>query len=95
VEPVLVITHIIPGSMAQQQRNLEAGFIVAELNGSKVQTLDDLRALFTKNAEKDLLTIKTANDIFVVFPFKKMLEDEVRLSKVFSYPISSMIKKAL
>lgn len=95
VEPALVVTHLVPGSLAQQTRTLEPGTIIVEVNNKKVQTLEQLRDALPESLKTGFLTIKTSEDVFVVLPFKQMLEDEERLSRDFSYPMSSVVIKML
>lgn len=91
-EPALIITHLIPGSRAQQNGSLIPGQIIKEINSIPVQELDDVRNAIKKNASSEFLTIKTTQNVFVVLPFKQIIQDEQRLSKEFSYPISKLIK---
>jgi len=94
-KPVLVITHIIPGSEIQQLRSIVPGFVITQINGQDVTTLEEFRKALHASIASDILTIKTSEDIFVVVPFKKTLEDEARLAKNFSYPISATVKELI
>ncbi len=91
LQPVLVITHVLPGSYAYEVRLLGPGFIITEINGKKVQTLADFRQAVLSGADTDLLTIKTARDTLVVLALRTILADEQRLSRDFAYPISSLV----
>ncbi|MDZ4151690.1 PDZ domain-containing protein, partial [Methylicorpusculum sp.] len=92
-DAVLVITHVLPGSLAHQVRTLAPGDTITEINGKPVKTLDSFRRLVRKSSHNGFLTIKTARDIFAVFSLKNIVEDEVRLSADFSYPISSLVQQ--
>jgi S1-C subfamily serine protease len=95
INPQLVMTHIIPGSMAHQTRILYSGFIIAEINEMPVHTLDALRTALFKSLETKELTIKTDDGVFTVLPFEAVIKDEERLSKNFAYPLSPTIKELL
>ena len=45
-DPVLVLSHVLPGSLAQLSRSLAPGAIIAELNGHKVGTLESFKICF-------------------------------------------------
>lgn len=90
-EAALVITHVLPGSLAHQVRTLTPGDIITQVNGKPVQTLASFRRLVRKSAHNGYLTIKTARDVFAVFSLSRMVEDEVRLSTDFSYPLSPLV----
>ncbi len=90
-KPVLVITHLLPGSYTQQLRTLGAGFIITQINGVPVSTLTSLRQALHKSVATDLITIKTADHVFVALPLRKLLLDENRLAEDFGYPISKTV----
>jgi serine protease Do len=94
-EPVLIITHILHGSKAQEMRSLFPGDVIKEVNGVRVKTLPELRAALQKSIETDALTVKTAQNVFVVLPFRKVLEDERRLAVDFAHSISQTVEDLL
>jgi len=94
-EPVLIITHILPGSYAQQLRCLMVGDILQTVNGDEVRTLDDFRVAIKKSIETDFLSIQTVENTLAVFEFRSMLKDEENLSSSFSYPISVSMSKLI
>lgn len=94
-EPALIISHIIPGSVAQQTRNLLPGFIITQVNGLPVTTLAEFRKAVKKSVKSGLLSVKTQDNIFVVFPLGQVLRDEERLSKGFGYTVSHLVKELL
>lgn len=93
LDPVLIITHILPGSYTHQLRTLKAGDIINTVNGIVVSTLHEWRTAVRKSIETGLLSITTTAHILVVFSLKEILYDEKRLSQAFAYPISEMVKK--
>lgn len=92
MEPALVITHVFPDSQAQRSRTLAPGCVLTEVNGMKVKSLDDLRSALFKSIETDRLTIETAEQFFIVVPFRKILEEERRLSRNYFYQITPGIQ---
>lgn len=99
-EPVLFISHVFPTSQSARTRTVRPGFIVKKVNDVPVQTLDDFRHAVKKSVDNDYLaltlsdTIGNASDnILVVIPFRKALEDEARLAEEYRYPISDFIKE--
>jgi len=92
VDPILVISHIMPGSYAHQLRNLMPGFTISEINGTTVKTLAQLRDALSTSVQTGFVTLKTTDDVFVVFSLKKILEQESQLAKDFVYHISPTIQ---
>lgn len=95
IEPALIITHIHPDSQAQRSRILIPGARLKEVNGVAVKTLAEFRDAVRKSLEMEYLTVKTYSDIFTAFPFKRVLEDEFRLSKMYRYPITPMAQELM
>lgn len=94
-EPVLIISHVMPGSMAQRSRVLSPGTVVSQINGRKVQTLAELREALKKSKETGFLTLKTSYEIVVALPFNDLLAQETKLSHIYHYPLSSIVSEQL
>jgi serine protease Do len=88
MEPALIITHIFPDSQAQRSRSLLPGAIISEINGEKVKTLEQLRNVLIKSITTGDLTVETADGVFVVCPFKKVLEENLKLAADYYFPVS-------
>lgn len=95
MEPAIVITHIFPDSQAHRCRSLMPGSIIKEINGQEIKTMDELRAALTKGISTENLTIETGEGVFVVCPFKKVLEEQVRLARDYFFPLSDTMKMLL
>jgi serine protease Do len=95
IEPILVISHILPGSLAQLARSLIPGDIISELHGEKITTLDLLRSALKKSRETGFIQLKTSNQIAVAFDFTQVAQEELRLSEYFGYHISDSIREIL
>lgn len=96
-EPALVITHIFPNSQVYRSRSLPVGCTLNEINGMKVSTLEDFRAAVTKGMDAKFLTIKATDNVtrksenlLVVLPWNKVLEEEPKLARDFRYPLTKM-----
>ncbi len=92
--PVLVISHLLPGSLAQLSRTLMPGAIIADINGRQVGTLAALRDALRLSVATGFLTVKTTERIRAAFPFKQVIDDEKRLSEYFGYRLSPVIDGA-
>lgn len=101
-EPVLVVTHIFSNSQVYRSRILPIGSTLNEVNGTKVQTLDDFRqAIKTHCADKFLTMLASDNvarfsdHILVVLPMQQLLVEEMQLSKAFKYPLTALSQELL
>ncbi|MFC1842533.1 trypsin-like peptidase domain-containing protein [Candidatus Dependentiae bacterium] len=94
-ESVLVITHILPGSYAQQIRCINPGEIIKKVNGVEIKTLNDFREFLRKSLDTDFLSIETAEKTLAVFEFRAMLKDELNMAVSFAYPISVSTAKLI
>ena len=92
-KPRLVITHVLPGSYAHQLRTLSAGDIITHVNRKKVATLAAYRRVLKESIQTRFLTIETEKELFTVFDSDKLLADEERLSRTFSYPVSKTVQQ--
>ena len=99
-EPVLIITHIFPNSQLYRSRTLAPGVTIKEINGTPVNTLEEFRAALPKSFETNYLTIKAvdnltraSDNLLVVLPFDKILQEEVLLSQAFHYPVSATVHR--
>ena len=66
-----------------------------EVNGKPVKTLDDLRKALLSGACDQFLTVKTEDNVFVVFPMARVLEEEERFAIDYRYPLSPTIQQML
>lgn len=91
-EPVLVISHILPGSLSQLSRSLMPGNIIKEVNAQKTDTLESFRKALALSASTNMLTLKTEDDILVALPIADVLDDEIKLAEYFGYEMSEILK---
>jgi len=99
-EPILIVTHIFPNSQLYRSRTLAPGITIKEINGIPVKTLEEFRAALPNSFDTNYLTIKAvdnltraSDNLLVVLPFDKILQEEVALAQAFHYPISSTIQR--
>ncbi len=101
-EPVLIITHIFPNSQLYRSRSLPVGATINEVNGIRVRTLEEFRNAIKKSEQNNFLTIRASDNVtrksdnlLVALPWKKVLQEEPKLSKDFRYPITKMAQGLL
>ena len=101
-EPALLITHIFANSQLYRTRTLTPGSTINEINGVKVATLAELREVLRTATSDKFLTIKASDNLMrasdnllVVLPWDKMLEEELLLARDYHYPISESVKMLL
>ncbi len=101
-EPVLIITHIFPNSQLHRSRSLPIGATINEVNGSVVRTLDQFRDAIKLSDQTGFLTLKVSDNVtrksenlLVVLPWKKVLQEEPKLARDFRYPLTKMAQSIL
>lgn len=92
LDPALIITHVMPDSAVTRARSIGLGAVFSEVNGEPVKTLDDFRNAVKKSLETGVLTIKTIENTFAVFPFPRILTDEKKLSENYYYKITDFVQ---
>ena len=92
MEPALIVTHIVPNSQVQRLSLIGEGALLNEVNGKPVKTMDDLRHALAQDIQNERITFKTEDGVFFVLNVKKTLQDDIKLSQAFQYPISPFIK---
>jgi len=92
-KPALVITHIMPDSVSMRARVLTIGSVLEEVNGKPVGTLEEFREAVRLSVESGVLTIKTTENLFAVYPFVSMLAEEEKLSRNYIYRITDYVRE--
>jgi serine protease Do len=92
VDPVLVVSHVLPGSLAQLTRTVFPGDIVVELCGEKIRTLSSLRSALKRSRETGFIELKTSECAVVAFDFDQVAHEESRLSAYFGYSRSEIFR---
>lgn len=102
MEPVLIVTHIVPNSQMQRLDLLREGAILAEVNNKKVQTLQEFRDAVKdalkqarQTTGKNLISFKSADGVFFVLDIEKIVRDEPKLAGLYQYPVTSCMKTAI
>jgi serine protease Do len=98
-EPALLITHIFADSQLYRSRTVTPGTTINEVNGVKVSTLEDLRSVLRDSTSDKFLTLRASDNlmrvsdnILVVLPWDRILEEESMLAHDYHYPISSTMR---
>lgn len=101
-EPVLIVTYIFPNSQLFRSRTILPGVTLNEINGQEVKTLEEFRQAIKKRVDGDYLVIratdnltKASDNVLVVLPFNKVLEEERQLAQDFKYPLSKTAEELL
>lgn len=87
----LIISHVLPNSVAEQSRYIYDGMIIKEVNGKAVSNLNDFKESILENIESGYMTIRMESGEFFVASLKDILRDEKRLSKKYFYEIDNFI----
>jgi serine protease Do len=92
LESVLILTHLVPDSVAMRSRVINVGAIITEVNGSKATTLDEFRTALQESISTNRLTLKTREGLFVVLPFDQIIREEEKLARNFCYAITPAVQ---
>ena len=95
LEGALIVTHVLPTSVAGRARTLRTGYILKEINSVPVKTLDELRAALRKSLNTRFLTIKTSKNLFAVLPFDNILKEEEKLAADFFYSVTPFMQEMI
>jgi len=101
MNPVLVVTHVFPTSQLYRTRTIVPGAVINEVNGQKVTTLEELRQAYLAGDDTHLTIRATdrytraSDNVLVVLPLSKVLEQEAQLSQTFHYPVSQNAQQLL
>lgn len=86
----LIITHVLPNSVAFKERLKLTGSILKTVNGMEVSTLADLRKALEKT--KDMINMETTDHILVALDLAKICKTEPELSKNQGYAITKCMQ---
>ena len=89
-KPALVITHVIPNSIAFKERLKLTGSILNTVNGIEVKNLTDLRKAIEKT--KNMISMETTDHILVALDLEKICKTEPEISKSQGYAITKCMK---
>jgi len=89
-KPALVITHVIPNSVAFKERLKLTGSILKTVNGMEVATLSDLRKAIEKT--KDMIKMETTDHILIALDLDKICKTEPEISRNQGYAMTECMK---
>lgn len=78
--PHLVLTDVIPGTMAYKAEVLRPGKLVKKVNGHPVSTMNDLREALQSPVKKNgewYFTLQTHKNRSIVFPLKDVIDEQI------------------
>lgn len=96
----VIISWVVPDCYLAQSRCLRTiapsipiplDFVVKEVNGKPVSTLDDFKKAFLLSKNKDVVTIKMEGGHLVVLPVKKLVEEDAFLQEREGYKRSPLM----
>lgn len=94
-KPVVVITRILPGSIAHLSECLGSGFVLEKVNGKTVTTLEEFREALMLSTKTNQIAIETKEKYTTVLDLQKVLKDEIRLAKDFKFPLTNTVFKLM
>jgi serine protease Do len=93
IKPRLIISHVMCNSIAQHSRIMFPGMIIKEINGIRVNTLEDFEKACEESIKTGFITFLMDENEFFVAELKRTLIEEKKLSEIYFYEISDIIKK--
>jgi len=90
-DPSLIVSYVQPTSIVSKLRLIAPGSILEEVNGEKVDSLEDFRRAIRKSKMSRFLTIKTQQHLVGVFSVDNIVEDEDRLAAIYQSKKSALI----
>lgn len=95
VEPVLMVSHVISGSMAANFSVLRQGAIITHVNEQPVATLAQVRAAVRQSLQSGYLIVRTSEQGIAVFAFDRVVADEVKLATSLGYQPAEIVKEII
>jgi len=89
-EAALVITSVLPNSVAFKERLKLTASILETVNDMPVKTLDDLRKAIKKT--KNVITMETTDHILVALDLAKICKTEPEIAKAHGYKVTECMK---
>lgn len=78
----VVICQVFPDTAASRTQVLQMGHIIEELNGEKIETLDDIRKIL--RGRPDMISIKTKDDSYFIVATESVIPEDKRAMKNFN-----------
>ena len=94
-KPYLIISTIIPGSLAAKSNNFIISDIISSVNGIEVHTLSELRQAMKKSLETSTLFITNQSGALIAHKLSDVIKNEEEFSKAINYPITPLMKELM
>ena len=76
-EPVLLITHVVPGSQLDRLSRIREGCVITHMNDEPVKTMKDFRKALKKAVKKERIVFKTSDGVVFVMNTQKAFVREL------------------
>lgn len=93
MDPALVVTNIMPNSLAFKTRVRLVGAVLTEVNGKKVTTLKELRNALADSG--DMITVETDDNILAALKTEDVIKQEPAFSHMFRYNITEGMERLI
>ena len=87
----LIVTKILPGSYISERGVVNDTDFIVEVNGIKVNNIDEYRKALIKPIGGKILQFKTDNKNMFTVPLKTVLKEEPILAKTYGYPLFNVL----
>lgn len=90
----VLLTTVVNGSNVENAYELNPGIFVENINGIRVNNLNDIRNYFNKGFVKKgikYVYMKFSNGKQIIFNTKDLLQEDIELSKIYKYKVSSLL----
>jgi len=75
-DPAVIISNVVPASLAHDDGSAKKGLLVHEINGIKVKTIDQLCAAISANVDPEKFWTLTTSKTFTSFRVKQVMDYE-------------------
>lgn len=89
----LVVTTVLPGSIADKVDCFYPGILIESVNNKKVSNLEQFKEAMLISAKTGEIAITTKDHYSTVISLSKMLSEEAKLAYSFKFNISNTVKK--
>ncbi len=94
-KPAIMIAHVLPNSVAQHSRLISPGMIITHVNDQETSTIEECEKALQKSIKTGYITFKMKSKEFFVAKLDRVLDDELKLSKMYFYHISPVVQSLM
>lgn len=90
----LIVTKVLPGSYISKRDVVEETDFIVEVNGTKVNDINQFRKALVKPLKNEILQFKTDDNSLFTIPLKTALDEQQMLAETYGYhPINVLVLK--